>query len=50
VRHEGRKVVWWFNLVIECLVVAGHGALLGSAMAARVMACSGGRGSRRRGT
>jgi hypothetical protein len=49
VRHEGRKVVQWFDLAIECLVVAGHGALLGLAMAARVMACSGGRGSQRRG-
>jgi hypothetical protein len=27
VRHEGRKVVRWFDLAKECLVVAGHGAL-----------------------
>jgi hypothetical protein len=43
VRREVREVVWWFNLAVGCLVVAGHGALLGSAMAAKVMACSGGR-------
>jgi hypothetical protein len=27
VRHEGRKVVQWFDLVKECLVVADHRAL-----------------------
>jgi hypothetical protein len=43
VQREVREVVWWFNLAVGCLVVAGHGALLGSAMAARVMACSDGR-------
>jgi hypothetical protein len=44
VLREVRKVVQWFDLVVGCLVVAGHGALLGTAMVARVMACSAGSG------
>jgi hypothetical protein len=40
---RGREGATGVDLVVGCLVVAGHGALLGSAMATRVMACSGGR-------